>query len=158
MGLCDRPRHLCRPCRWATHSEQMLKSVQRLNQAKFQIKAVATKRIIFLVQKSEKGRPRFHSAGPIDVRDGRWSAGARMVAVDVAIAHRGPRDFAGWSRVGVVGDSHLRRSTAPDASQRDTLFPILASMRKPKIARASLSTSAMMHAARSHMPGVTGAR
>src|SRR6516164_5590485 len=36
---------------------------------------------------------------------------------------------------------------APDAGQRDTLFPILAPMRKPKIARTSLGTAAMMHAA-----------
>jgi hypothetical protein len=38
-----------------------------------------------------------------ETRDGRWlewSAGALMVAVDVAIAHRGPRDVAGWSMVG----------------------------------------------------------
>src|SRR5262249_32026643 len=48
-------------------------------------------------------RARFFSRGPRDVRDGRWSEGRRargMVAVDVAIAHRGPRDVAGWSVVG----------------------------------------------------------
>jgi hypothetical protein len=64
-----------------------------LDQAKFQMKAVATKRIIFLVQnlnfgtKSEKDRPRFHSVGPetfamVDGRGGRslapvWIDGAR---------------------------------------------------------------------------------
>jgi hypothetical protein len=32
--------------------------------------------------------------------DGWMSTGARMVAVDVAIAHREPRDVAGWSMVG----------------------------------------------------------
>jgi hypothetical protein len=58
-------------------------------------------------------------------------------------------------RVGGDRSSHPRQSTVPDASQRDTLFPILASMRKPKIARASLGTSAMMHAAGSHVPGAT---
>ena len=40
-----------------------------------------------------------------------------------------------------------RQSTVPDASQRDTLLPILAPMREPKIARASLGTEAMMRAA-----------
>ena len=48
-------------------------------------------------------RARFFSRGPREVRDGRWSEGRRargMVAVDVAIAHRGPRDVAGWSVVG----------------------------------------------------------
>jgi len=29
-----------------------------------------------------------------------WSTGRQMVAVDVAIAHRGPIDVAGWSMVG----------------------------------------------------------
>ena len=51
-------------------------------------------------------RSRFHSAGPRDVRDGRWSTGTRMVAVDVAITPRGRRNVAemvdgrqpsGWS-------------------------------------------------------------
>jgi hypothetical protein len=40
--------------------------------------------------------------GPRDVCDGRWSewsTGTRMVAVDVAIAHRGPRGVAEWSMV-----------------------------------------------------------
>jgi hypothetical protein len=32
--------------------------------------------------------------------DGRWLAVARMVEVDAAIAHRGPRDVVGWSMVG----------------------------------------------------------
>jgi hypothetical protein len=60
-------------------------SAQRYDQAKFQIKAVATKRIIFFGTKSEKGRPRFHSAGP--------------------------RDVAGWSMVdGAVADDRTRVS------------------------------------------------
>jgi len=29
-----------------------------------------------------------------------WSTGTRMVAVDVAIAYRGPGDVAGWSEGG----------------------------------------------------------
>src|SRR5262249_54526496 len=43
--------------------------------------------------------------------DGRWSTGARMVAVGVAIAHRGPRDVADgqWSlAVGMVGATRVR--------------------------------------------------
>jgi MFS family permease len=63
-----------------------------------------------------------------DVRDGRgseWSTGTRMVAVDVAIAHRGPRDVAGWSRVaavGLVGGSHRvdrsrSRTAVPETSR-----------------------------------------
>jgi hypothetical protein len=48
-------------------------STKRLDQAKFQIKADATKHNFFAT-KSEKGRPRFHSAGP--ERRSRWSMGA----------------------------------------------------------------------------------
>ena len=29
-----------------------------------------------------------------------WSTGTRIVAIDVAITHRGPRDVAGWSMIG----------------------------------------------------------
>jgi hypothetical protein len=67
---------------------------------------IASKRIIFFGTKSEKGRSRFHSAGPRDVSRWSmvgWSTGTRMVAVDVAIAHRGPRDVA-----------HSRQSTTPE--------------------------------------------
>jgi hypothetical protein len=62
-------------CRWAIYSEHA-QSAQGLDQAKFQMKAVATKRIIFFGTKSEKGRARFHSAGPetFAMVDGRWSA------------------------------------------------------------------------------------
>jgi hypothetical protein len=51
------------------------------------------------------------------VRDGRWSmvGGCAEVAVDVAIAHRGPRDVARWSMVAsveVVGAARARCSRA----------------------------------------------
>jgi hypothetical protein len=53
----------------------------------------------FFGEISQMGGSRFATAGPRDVRDGRWLDGrrARMVAVDVAIARRGRRDVAGWS-------------------------------------------------------------
>ena len=35
-----------------------------------------------------------------------------MVAVDVAIAHRGPRDVAGWSLVGALVDHELSDTVA----------------------------------------------
>ena len=73
------------------HTQNKCSIGARLDQAKFQIMAVATKRFNFFGTKSEKGRSRFHSAGPRDVRDGRWSAGAR----------------AGWSRL----TSRLRTRT-----------------------------------------------
>jgi hypothetical protein len=48
-------------------------------------------RFRFFWKKIELGGPRFDTADPETLRDGRWSewsTGARMVAVDVAIAHR----------------------------------------------------------------------
>jgi len=99
-------------------------SVQRLDQAKFQIKAVATKRIIFFGTNSEKGRPRFHSAGP--ERRSRWSPvgwsmGTRMVAVDVAIARRGPRDVADGDDTRIVARllrTDFDHAGSPSASVR----------------------------------------
>src|SRR5262249_23565599 len=58
----------------------------------------AAKSLSVFWKKIAGGAPRFFSRGPRDVCDGRWSAVTRMVAVDVAIAHCGPRDVARWSR------------------------------------------------------------
>ena len=77
---------------------------QRLDQVKFQIKAIATKRVIFLVQNLKRVGHDFSRAVQRDVRDGRMVDGLRMVAVDVAIAHRGPE---------TLRDGRGRRATVP---------------------------------------------
>ena len=87
-------------------------------------------------KKIADGAARFYSLGPRDVRDGRmvgWSTGTRMVAVDVAIAHRGPRDVAGWSIVGVEGRAgvgartHVNRRRPMSACARRRLAGYVAS-------------------------------
>src|SRR5262245_1293479 len=84
-------------CRWATHSEQTLNRRKGWIKPNCKMKAVATKRVIFLVQKSEKGRSRFFSSGPGEVRDGRWSmarvvtAGRKKIAdIDLINVRFGP--------------------------------------------------------------------
>ena len=55
----------------------------------------------FLEKKSQMVRRDFSRAVPRDVCDVGWSTDMRMIAVDVAIAHRGPRDDD--RSVGAVG-------------------------------------------------------
>ena len=66
-----------------------------MDQVKFQIKAVATKRVIFLVQNLKRVGHDFSRAVPETFAMVGWSTDTRMVAVDVAIAHRGAGDAAG---------------------------------------------------------------
>ena len=76
-----------------------------------------------------------------------WSTGTRMVAVDVAIAHRGPKDVAGWSRVGGGGTSITARCRPARAvGLRDTLLPILDTVALAT-ARPRGGTAAMTHTA-----------
>ena len=90
----DRINNESRNCRWATHSEQMAIGA-RLDQAKFEIMAVATKRIIFFGTKSEKGRSRFHPPGPetFAMVDGR-----KVAAVNGQDEARRARSLAGRLR------------------------------------------------------------
>src|SRR5262249_50896790 len=56
-------------------------SAQRLDQANFQVKAVATKRIIFFTKSEKRVGCDFTPPVPRDVRDGRWATGTLMVGV-----------------------------------------------------------------------------
>ena len=64
---------------------------QRLDQVKFQIKAVATKRVIFLVQNLKRVGRDFTPPVPETFAMVGWSTGMRMVAVDVAMRTRTQR-------------------------------------------------------------------
>jgi hypothetical protein len=85
-----------------------------------------------------------------------WSTGTRMVAVGVAIAHRGPKDVAGWSMVGGEGrgGSGLALTSIDDAQcrparavgLRDTLLPISGTVALTT-ARPRGGTAAMTHTA-----------
>ena len=60
-------------------------------------------RFLFLEKIRDGAGRDFTPPVPRDVRDGRmvgWSTGTRMVVVGIAIAHRGPRDIAGWLMAG----------------------------------------------------------
>jgi hypothetical protein len=83
-------------------------SAQRLDQAKFHVAGwsmvgrpsgrgshPASKRIIFLVQNLKRVGRDFTPPVPETFAMVRWSTSMLMVAVDVAIGHRGPRDVAG---------------------------------------------------------------
>jgi hypothetical protein len=62
-------------------------------------------------KKSRMGGSRSSTAAPETFAMVGWSTGRRLVAVDVAIAHAGPRDVAGWSMA--------RRSHAYRAAHRE---------------------------------------
>jgi hypothetical protein len=128
-----------------------------LDQVKFQIKAIATKRVIFLVQNLKRVGHDFSRAVQRDVRDVGWSTGTRMVAGhDFSRAvQRDARDV-GWSTgtrmVAVevaIGTAELETQPddrgsesgvvapasidgAPDAVKSDTLLPIVAPTRKQR--------------------------
>ena len=105
---------------------------QRLDQVKFQIKAIATKRVIFLVQNLKRVGHDFSRAVQRDVRDVGWSTDMRMVAVEVAIGTAEletlPDDRG--SESGVVAPASI--DGAPDAVKSDTLLPIVAPTRKQR--------------------------
>ena len=79
-------------------------------------------------KKIADGAARFFSRGPRDVRDGRWSTGTRMaVAVDVTIAHRGPRPDgrgSGWSEVAPSSIDGARCRPAQRRRLRDTFHSL----------------------------------
>jgi hypothetical protein len=100
--------------------------------------------------------------------DGRMVDGHADVAVGVAIAHRGPKDVAGWSMVGGEGrgGSGLALTSIDDAQcrpacLRDTLLPILGTVALAT-ARPRGGTAAMTHTAgrmsRSPPPSPRGSR
>ena len=56
-------------------------------------------RFRFFGKNSQMGGSRFHSAGPRDVRDGRWSDGARIVAVNGRDCSPRTQRRSRWSQV-----------------------------------------------------------